>query len=385
MLRLKSCLLAALLLAVLPRAFAAPVPKAPEIAARSYVLQDFATGRVLAAQGGNERVEPASLTKMLTVYIAFDALQADELELGQMVRVSKNAQQAPGSRMFIEAGTEVSVEDLLRGIIVQSGNDASVALAEFMAGSEETFAELMNQHASALGMKDSHFVNATGLPHPDHYTTAADMVRLATATIREFPDYYTWYKEREFTYKPPRSPHPITQQIRNRLLAWDESVDGLKTGHTESAGFCLVSSAQREGMRLVAAVMGSPSYNVRFEESQKLLNYGFRFYETRRLFRGGEPRTTIRVYGGEPQEVEIGLAQDFYVTLPRGGFDGLEAIVQTPERPLAPLAVNQPVGHLEVRQGGETVAASPLVPLEPVARGGLVRRAIDRVLMMLPW
>ena len=266
MLRLKSCLLAALLFAVLPWAFAAPVPKAPEVAAQSYVVQDFATGRVLAAQGGNERVEPASLTKMLTVYIAFDALKADQLKLEQMVRVSKNAQQTPGSRMFIEAGTEVSVENLLRGIIVQSGNDASVALAEFMAGSEETFAELMNQHARALGMKNSHFVNATGLPHPEHYTTAADMVRLAAATIRDYPDYYAWYSEREFTYQPPRSPHPITQQNRNRLLAWDDSVDGLKTGHTESAGFCLVSSAKREDMRLLAAVMGSPGYNVRFEE-----------------------------------------------------------------------------------------------------------------------
>ncbi|MCB1923548.1 MAG: D-alanyl-D-alanine carboxypeptidase [Gammaproteobacteria bacterium] len=368
----------ALVLALSTRVFAQDGPPAPPtVAATGYLLIDMDSDMVLAAKDAEQRLEPASLTKIMTAYVVFHELHNGSVKLTDQVLVSEKAWKTPGSRMFIEVNKRVSVEDLLKGMVIQSGNDASVALAEHVAGSEEAFANLMNDHAHRLGMDNTHFVNATGLPDPEHYTTPHDIVRVTEATIREFPELYKLYAVKEFTF------NDIRQHNRNNLLWRDDSVDGVKTGHTEAAGFCLVASAKRDSMRLVSVVMGTESEKARINESQSLLNYGFRFFETHRLYGANDRLTRTRVWMGENEEVSLGLARDLHVTIPRRQYDKLNA--RTEIQPLieAPLNKGQKVGEVIVELDGNEVMRRPLVALEDVPEGGLWRKAVDTVLMML--
>lgn len=368
---------ALLFIAVSSQAGAAPpIPAAPQIAASGHLLFEMQSGRVLAEHNADERLEPASLTKIMTAYVVFNELHEGHIALDDEVLVSKKAWQTPGSRMFIEVDTRVPVGELIKGMVIQSGNDASVALAEHVAGSEETFAALMNEHAARLGMTSSHFMNATGLPHEQHYTTARDIAKVTEATIHEFPEQYKLYAIKEMTY------NEIRQRNRNRLLWWDESVDGVKTGHTEAAGYCLVSSAQKEGMRLVAVVMGTASENAREQESRELLNYGFRFFETHRLYGAGETLIDARVFMGESDGLPLGLSQDLFVTIPRKQYDKLAANMALNHPIQAPIAKGQPQGRLEVTFDGEPFTEVPLVALKDIPKGGLFDQAMDSVLLM---
>jgi D-alanyl-D-alanine carboxypeptidase (penicillin-binding protein 5/6) len=358
-----------------PQAVSAPAgaPTAPTLKARAYELMDVPSGRTLAGQNESAKMEPASLTKLMTAYVVFKELQAGRLHLTDKVTVSKQAWRTTGSRMFIDVNTQVPVEDLIQGMIVQSGNDASVALAEQVAGSEEAFASLMNRDAKELGMTGTHYVNATGLPAPDHYTTARDTALLARAIILDFPEYHKWYSQKEFTY------NGITQHNRNRLLWRDPSVDGMKTGFTDAAGYCLVTSANREGFRLVSVVMGEDTVEARFRESEALLNYGFRNFESRGLYAAGQPVTKVRVYGGEPQELPVGLARELRVTVPEGQSKAV-ATRTTLNSPLeAPLRKGAAVGQIQVTLNGQPLETRPLVALQAVAEGGIWRTMVDRV------
>lgn len=354
-----------------------PAPAPPQVAASGFLLMDMDSNALLAAKDIEQRLEPASLTKIMTAYAVFGELRDGSVQLTDQVLVSEKAWKTPGSRMFIEVNKRVSVEDLLKGMIVQSGNDASVALAEHVAGSEEAFANLMNDHAQRLGMKDTNFVNATGLPDPQHYTTPRDIALVTQAMIREFPERYRMYSIREFTF------NEIRQHNRNRLLWRDDSVDGVKTGHTDAAGYCLVASAKREGMRLISVVMGTESVKARTQESQSLLNYGFRFYETHRLYGAGDRLTRARVWFGATEEVSLGLANDLYVTIPRRQYDQLDARTELRPDLRAPLQKGDPVGEVIVELNGETVTRQPLVALATVAEGGIWRTVVDNVLMLL--
>lgn len=373
---LRGFVLVCAMLAPFGATLAAIVPDAPSIGARAYILQDFDSGRVLAEVNADERMEPASLTKILTAYVVFEELKQGKISMQDEVRVSEKAWRMGGSKMFIEVDTKVKIEDLLKGLIIQSGNDASVALAEFIAGDERAFADLMNQYAVRLGMTGSHFVNASGLPDPEHYTTARDTATLATAIIRDFPDLYKLHALKEFEY------NGIVQHNRNKLLWRDESVDGLKTGHTESAGYCLAASAERDGMRLISVVMGSESERTRARESIALLSYGFRFFETHRLYGALEPLTEIRIWKGEIEKLGIGLARDLYVTVPRGQYEKLNAKMEIDSKVVAPVMKGEARGKLEVSLGGEQIAQRPLVTLAPVAEGGLWRKVTDQVRML---
>jgi serine-type D-Ala-D-Ala carboxypeptidase (penicillin-binding protein 5/6) len=353
----------------------APVPSPPEIAATGHILIDFNSGSILSENNADARLEPASLTKIMTAYVVLRELREGNITLVDEVPVSEKAWRTPGSRMFIEVDTKVSVEQLLKGMIIQSGNDASVALAEHIAGSEDTFARLMNQHAKRLGMNASNFMNSTGLPHPDHYTTARDIAKVSEATIREFPEYYPWYAERVFTY------NGIKQQNRNRLLWRDDSIDGVKTGHTEAAGFCLVTSAMRDGMRLTSVVMGTSSENERAKQSLALLNYGFRFFETHRLYGAGEVLHQSRVWKGHKERLSLGLPRDLYITIPRGRYQDLSASMDVKPRIMAPIAKGSEMGRVAVALEGEAVADVPLIALEPIDEGGIVRFVTDSVLL----
>src|SRR6056297_2185673 len=314
----------------------AQVPSAPELGATSYVLLDFHSGETIAEKQPNLRVEPASITKLMTSYVVFRELAEGQLSLDDTVLISEKAWRTGGSRMFVEVDTEVSVENLLLGVIVQSGNDASVALAEHVAGSEEVFAQMMNAEANRLGMDNTSYENATGLPAPEHYTTARDIAILARALIEEFPQYYRWYSQEEFTY------NDITQSNRNLLLYRDPSVDGLKTGHTEAAGYCLATSALRDGMRLISVVMGTESESARATASQALLNYGFRFFETFKLYSAGEVISTTPVWKGEIEEMRLGIEGDMFVAVPRGSQGSLSAEVLVPSTPIAPFEQGEP-------------------------------------------
>ncbi len=355
----------------------APIAAPPQIGASSYMLIDHSSGRILAASNPDERVEPASLTKLLTAYTAFHAIRQGQISLDDQVLVSEKAWRMEGSRMFIEVGTTVSVEDLFRGMIIQSGNDASVALAEHVAGTEEAFVDLMNQHASMLGMSSSSFRNTTGLPDPDHYVTARDIGVLARAIIKEFPEYYSWYSELEFTY------NEISQYNRNALLTRDESVDGLKTGHTNSAGYCLVTSAERSGMRLISVVTGMSSPRAREDGSLALLNYGYRNFETHKLYGRAEPITSARVWKGEPAEVTLGLTSDVFVTVPRGRYDALEAVMDFGGELMAPVADGDVVGSVKVTLDEEELASAPLVALHEVGLASLWTRLKDELTLWL--
>jgi D-alanyl-D-alanine carboxypeptidase (penicillin-binding protein 5/6) len=348
-----------------------PVPKPPAVGAEAYLLQDFHSGRVLAEKNIDERLEPASITKVMTAYAIFKELRAGHLSLEDMVTVSEKAWRTQGSRMFIEVGKRVSVEDLLQGLIVQSGNDASVALAEHVAGSEDAFAGLMNRYARDMGMTGTNFVNSYGWPHEQHYTTARDIANLARHLIEEFPEYYHWYAQRQFTF------NGITQHNRNRLLWRDASVDGLKTGHTDSAGYCLVTSAQREGMRLITVVLGTRSEDARAVASQSLLNYGFRFFETHKLYGAGTELTQARVWKGAREQAPLGLGTDLHVTIPRGQYRQLDASMSLDSRIVAPVQNGQSLGNVRVRLGEHMVAEQPLLALTDVEEGSFWQRLVD--------
>jgi serine-type D-Ala-D-Ala carboxypeptidase (penicillin-binding protein 5/6) len=349
------------------------IPTAPNVEARAYIVVDYRTDKILAAKDAVARVEPASLTKLMTAYIVFQELAAGKLKLDEQVTVSEHAWRSEGSRSFIELGKPVSVQDLILGMIVQSGNDATIALAERIAGTEETFAQMMNADAKRLGMTGSHFENSSGLPSAQHYTTARDLSLLAIAMIREYPQYYKWFSVREFEH------NGIKQQNRNGLLEKDPTVDGLKTGHTDSAGYCLVTSALRDGMRLVSVVMGSTSMKAREYASAALLNYGFTFYDTKLVVKGGAVLATARVWKGQRPSVDLGIKDDLYVTLPRGGAGGIKTAADVQPRLIAPLTVDMSAGSLRVFAGGQTLQTIPLHPLKDVAAGGWWRRLIDTI------
>ena len=359
-----------------PATAAVMVPPAPKIQAKGYLLMDFNSGNILAEANADERMEPASLTKMLSAYVAAHEIDNGNIQLSDEVTVSEKAWRMPGSRMFIEVGKTVSVEDLLKGIIIQSGNDATVALAEHLAGSEEAFASLMNQHAARLGMVDSHFVNSTGLPNPEHYTTPRDLARLAQALIRDFPDHYDWYSAKEFRY------NNIKQYNRNKLLWRNKDVDGIKTGHTESAGFCLVASALRDDMRLISVVLGTNSEEARAEESQKLLGYGFRFFETHRLYAANKPLTTARIWKGASEELPLGLSEDLFLTIPKGQYKQLQASMNIDARIIAPAEKGKAYGTLNISLGEEPFAQRELVALSAVEEGGLFSGLVDDVKLL---
>ena len=352
-------------------------PSAPTIDAAAYILQDYHTGKVLAENNADAKLAPASLTKIMTVYVVFTELSNGHLHLEDMVTISEKAWKTSGSRMFIELGNQVNVEDLLKGVIIQSGNDASVALAEHVGGNEETFAEMMNQHAIRLGMANSHFKNSDGLPVEDHYTTARDLAILTTALIKEFPDYYRWFSQKEFTF------NKITQQNRNKLLSRDESVDGVKTGFTDDAGYCLVASALREDMRLISVVMGAKSANARANENQTLLNYGFRFYESHRLYQGKTALNEARVWKGASKTISLGLAEDIYVTIPRRQYKDLKAVINVDKKITAPVADGAKLGSVKVTLKDEVVINKDLVALKTVDQGNIFQRLSDSVMMMM--
>ena len=353
-------------------ASAVPIPSAPEVDARSYILVDYRTDKILAAKDATARMEPASLTKLMTAYIVFQELAAGKLKLQDPVVVSEHAWRSEGSRTFIELGKPVSVQDLILGMIVQSGNDATIALAERIAGTEQTFAQLMNSNAKRLNMVGTHFENSSGLPSPQHYTTARDMSLLANAMIRDYPQYYKYYSIREFEH------NGIKQQNRNGLLEKDPSVDGLKTGHTDSAGFCLVTSALRDGMRLVSVVLGSASMKARENASAALLNYGFTFYDTKLVIKGGSALVSTRVWKAAHSPVELDIKDDLYLTVPRGQTD-IKTAIEVQPRLIAPLGLDASVGILRTFVGGQPMATESLHPLKAVVAGGWWRRLIDTI------
>jgi D-alanyl-D-alanine carboxypeptidase (penicillin-binding protein 5/6) len=361
---------------VLPARAALPVPPPPQIEARAWLLIDAASGLPLAEKNPDAKVEPASLTKLMTAYLAFSAIKEGRLKPDQALPVSEKAWRAEGSRMFLDPKKPAKVDDLLKGMIVQSGNDACIVLAEAIAGSEESFAHLMNQMAKRLGMTGTHYMNATGLPDPQHYTTARDLSKLANVLIRDFPEQYKIYAMREFAY------NGITQPNRNRLLFMDPSVDGVKTGHTESAGYCLIASAKREQRRLLSVVLGTSSDTARATESQKLLNYGFQFFETARLYPADQAVTSLRIYKGKGSQVKAGFTGDFYVTVPRGAAKAIQAQLITQQPLLAPVKRGQKLGTLRLTANGLPVGDYPLLALEDIEVAGILGRGWDNILLM---
>jgi len=343
----------------------------PPVEAKSFLLADLSSQQTLVAVNARERRDPASLTKLMTAYLAFAALRDKRLTPSQMVTVSERAWRAEGSRMFIEPKRAVSVDELLRGMIVQSGNDASIALAEAVGGSEEAFAQMMNREATRLGMHDTRFANATGLPHAEHYSTAADLALLASAVIRDFPDYYPLYSLREFRY------NNVSQYNRNRLLWADPTVDGMKTGFTESAGYCLISSAKREGRRLLSVVLGTASEKARAIESEKLLNFGFQYFEVSRLYEKSQAVAALKVWQGAAAEVKAGFLSDIFLTLPRGTRDKLKVTMENAQPLVAPIAVGQRLGTVKLAFEGKPFLEYPLLALEEVPPGNWLSRHWD--------
>jgi D-alanyl-D-alanine carboxypeptidase (penicillin-binding protein 5/6) len=356
---------------------AMPIPAPPDVAAKNYFVVDFASGKVLAEKNPDALIEPASITKMMTSYVVYKELEADRLSMDDMVDISEKAWRMGGSRMYLEVNTSVPVHELLKGLIIQSGNDASVALAEQIAGTEEAFVQLMNQYAKELGMNHTHFMNSTGWPDKKHLTTARDIATLAIAIISEFPEHYALYAEKEYTY------NSIKQYNRNKLLWRDESVDGMKTGHTESAGYCLVSSAARGDMRIVSVVLGTDSKKARANVSQALLNYGFRFYESHTLYDAGEVLSRPRVWRGEYETLTVGLDKDLALAIPRGSYDDLDATMDIDKNIEAPISKGQQVGVVKVSLDGKELASVPLVALESVNEGNLFQQAKDYFLRLI--
>lgn len=360
----------------------ADVP-APQVSARAFVLFDASSGQTLAQQAAADRFEPASLTKLMTAYLVFQALKEKKLTLTQTVPVSERAWRAEGSRMFIDPKQTPAVEPLIRGMIVQSGNDASIALAEAVAGSEDVFAQMMNRQAQKLGMKNTSFMNATGLPHPQHYSTAEDLAILANALMRDFPAEVGYYKEREFTH------NKITQPNRNRLLWLDPTVDGLKTGHTEAAGYCLIATAKRStggdaenARRLISVVLGTASDVARTQESQKLLNYGYQFFDAQRLYKMNDPVATPEIFKGTQSAIKLGFDRDIWLTLPKDRFAGLKATLTTTQPLIAPFSPGQKAGVMKLTQNGKVIAEIPVVALENVPVAGFLGRGWDAIRLL---
>ena len=354
---------------------AEPVPPPPQVPVRAYVLMDHQSGNLLANVKGDERMEPASITKLMTGYVIYKALKSGKIHLDDKVTITERAWKTPGSKMFVKVGTQVPVEDLLMGMVVQSGNDATVALAEHVAGSEETFAKLMNQEAERLGLKNSHFTNAPGLPDANHYMSARDIAALARALILDFPEHYARYSVRSFKY------NNIEQQNRNRLLLTDSSVDGVKTGHTESAGYCLVASAKRNDTRLISVVLGANKEKERFQASQALLNYGFSFFESRKLYDANTPIVTTRIWKGQQNELPLGVAQPLYVTVAKGQAPQVNTTTTVQPTIVAPVQKDQAFGEIVVKMGDQEVSKTPLVALKDVPESGWFGRMIDSILM----
>lgn len=352
------------------------IPAVPKIKAEGFLLMDFDSGRILAENKSNTRMEPASLTKMLTSYVVAHELKRGSITVDDLVTVSEKAWRMKGSRMFIEVGKKVSVKELLKGVIIQSGNDATVALAEHVAGSEDAFVSLMNQHAAELGMTESHFVNSTGWPSKDHYTTPIDLAKLARALIRDYPEHYAMYAQKKFTY------NNINQYNRNKLLWRNKFVDGIKTGHTESAGFCLVASAKRNDMRLISVVLGTRSEEARAAESQKLLAYGFRFFETHKLYAANEPLTTARIWKGTSEKLPLGLEEDLYLTIPKGQYKKLDADMNIDARITAPAKKGASYGTVNVRLGDKQYVERKLIALTDVEKGSLWSSLVDEVKLL---
>lgn len=352
---------------------AVPIPAAPDLPVKAHVLVDHDSGRVLASLNPDQRLEPASLTKLMTAYAVFTALREKRLNLDEQVAISERAWRAEGSRSFVEVGKRIPVEVLIKGMIVQSGNDATIALAERVGGSEAAFASMMNAYAKRLGMTGSHFTNSTGLPDPELYVTARDLASLSRALIREFPQYYQWYSLREYGW------NGISQPNRNGLLTRDSSVDGIKTGHTESAGYCLVSSALRNRMRLISVVLGTPSIKAREDASAALLNYGFTFYETVQVHKAGDVILKPRVYKGAVEEIGASLRRPVFVTVGRGEGVKVTSKAAVREPLIAPLAASRAIGEITVRDGSDVVAKVPLYPSQAVAGGGWWSRVTDSI------
>ena len=352
-------------------------PPPPTLAASAYILQDYHTGKVLAESNADARLAPASLTKIMTVYVVFRELSNGHLHLDDVATISEKAWKTSGSRMFVELGNQVKIEDLLKGVIIQSGNDASVALAEHVAGDEATFADMMNQHAARLGMTNSHFKNSDGLPVDGHYTSARDLATLTAAVIKEFPDYYRWFSQKEFTF------NKITQHNRNQLLSRDESVDGVKTGFTDDAGYCLVASALREDMRLISVVLGAKNANARANENQTLLNYGFRFFESHRLYQGKTPLNEARIWKGASKTISLGLAEDLYVTIPRRLYTDLKGAINVDKKITAPVAEGAKLGSVKVTLKDELIVEKDLVALQAVEQGNIFQRLADSAMLIM--
>lgn len=367
-----------LCLLLAPFASAAQVAPPPSLAVKSYLLQDFNSGSVIASYNNNERIEPASLTKIMTAYVVFDAIKQGHLKLDQSLPVSEKAWKIEGSKMFIEPNKPVTVDELLHGMIIQSGNDASITLAEGVAGAEEQFAVMMNLQSKKLGLSNTHFVNATGLPDSNHYTTASDLALLANALIRDFPqEYHRLYSVKEYTY------NKITQPNRNRLLWLDTNVDGMKTGHTESAGYCLIASSKRGNTRLVSVVLGAASEAMRATESQKLLNYGFQFYESTLVYKQAQAINKLRVFKGQDKVVTAALAKDFYLTLPKGDYAKVKATMTSQQPLIAPISAGQVIGKITFRLDNKIINEQKLLALNAVNQAGFFGRIADSIRLML--
>jgi len=366
--------ISALLLASSSLSLAAniPVPKAPDINASSYILMDHDTGKVVAESNVDETKDPASITKLMTAYVVYAALERGDISLDDDVLISEKAWRAIGSRMFVEVNKLVNLDLLLQGLIVQSGNDASIALAEHIAGDEASFADLMNHTAQQLGLQNTHFMNATGLTDPEHYTTARDIALLASAIVRDFPEEYKRYAQKQFTY------NGIKQYNRNKLLWRDATVDGLKTGHTEAAKYCLASSAIRENMRLISVVLGAPSKEARATQSQSLLNYGFRFYKTNTLYTAGQQLIEKRVRFGVDKQVSLGVAEDILVTTARSHYKNIKPSIELATEIIAPITKGQVLGAVRIQLGDEILAEHPLVALQDIAEGSWWQKLMDR-------
>ncbi len=375
--KLSILMIGQLLFSCLVYAGVTAIPAPPGIKANAYLLQDFDSGKILASKNIDQKIPPASLTKMMTVHVVSNELASGKIMLDDEVLVSKKAWKMPGSRMFIEVNKKVSVNDLLQGVIIQSGNDASVALAEHVSGSEENFAQLMNQYASKLGMTNSHFVNSTGLPDEQHYTTANDLAILAAALIRDAPEIYALHSVKEFTF------NEITQQNRNKLLWRDPSVDGIKTGHTEAAGFCLVVSAKKEDMRLISVIMGTDSDDARSKASQSLLGYGFRFYETQKIYGTSESITSVKIWKGDVEELDLGIASDLYITFPRGQKNQLTTKFDISDQYIAPVNQGEMQGKLKITLADSEIAEANLIALQTVNEGGVIVRLKDTLRLLL--
>lgn len=383
MIRLRAALVTVFLLAFLALpGFASLVPSPPQIQAKAWILMDAKTGTVLAEHDADEPLPPASLVKIMTDFILAEELASGRVSLDDLVPISEKAWRTGGSKMFVHVGDEVRVEDLAYGIIIQSGNDASIAVAEYLAGSEDAFADMMNQQARQLGMENTYYTNATGLPDPDMVTSARDQAMLARRLIQDHPEHYAIYSQREFTYGTDfQTGRPISQRNRNQLLWMDQTVDGIKTGHTNAAGYCLVASAEREGMRMISVVLGSDSTRARARDSQALLRYGFRFFESRTLYSGQQELERSRVWQGVADEVTVGLTEDLAMTLARGKFDNLSAEVTLQSWLRAPIAAGDELGELIVTADEEELFRGPVVALNDVERAGFLRRSWHSVQM----